>query len=242
MTFKELGDDATSDIEAFVTFTNLTTSNIVRAISESLHEMQLQTKVLEKTLTIAGSSLDANGAIALDRSITVPRRGAYSAGGTLSAPCQVRFIGRDVMAQKKLNAQWSHIQPNVIFCSVEQNQLYFFPFQGLTGTFTLSCVAKMPIYVLSAAADATSFWYGWDNAHIDAKYTATLIPQEFEDGLTALTAYVSARLLTFIPGWQRRFGDRYAELMSKFEAAMENIKENLPDYELNYEPKMNYGW
>lgn len=243
MTFKEVGDDAQAKIEAFVTFTNLTTSQLILAISEGLHEMQKATQVMETTITIVATTLDVNGAIALPKNITVPRRGTYAIpGGTLSAPCKVIFIGRDLMAQRKLNYQYSQQLPNVIFCCIEQNQLFFFPFQGLVGTFTLSCVQKMPIYTQSAATDASSFWFGWDDAHNSNKYSTTLIPQEFEDGLTGLTSFVAAKLLALIPGWKRRFFEDYQEFMQKFESEMANIKENLPNYELNTFPHMDWGW
>jgi hypothetical protein len=245
MTFKELGDDAQAKIEAFVTYSNLTTANLVLAISEALHEMQKRTQVMETTLTIVATSLDSTGAYPLPRNITVPRRGTYAMpGSAISAPCKVQFIGRDLMAQRRLNYQYSqHLPRNVIFACIEQNNLYFFPFQGLQGTFTLSCVQKMPIYAISAAADTTSFWYEWTNdSALDTKYTNTLIPQEFEDALTGLTYFVSAKLLTLIPGWKRKFESDYNEFMAKFEEEAGNVKDNLPNYELNTYPHMDYGW
>lgn len=242
MTFKELVDDAQADISAFVTFTGFTTSNFVRAVSEALNKMQQETKVIEKTITIDATTLDTNGSVALDKSITVPRRGTYQiSGSSLSATCRIKPVGRDVMDRIRQNFQIMQMTPQRIFCCVEQNRLYFFPFQGLVGTFTISCIAKMPIYTESQATDATSYWSGWDAAHIDALYESTTVPQEFEDGYKGLVAYVSARLLTYIPGWKRRFQEDYVEYMAKFQTEMENIKENLPDYELNYEPHMDWG-
>jgi hypothetical protein len=244
MTFQETVDDARVKIGAYVTFEAITTSDQMLCVSEGLSEMQKRTGAIEKTLTILATDLDANGMIALDKSVTVPRRGTYTPlGGCIASPCDLKFIGRDIMAEKKLNSQWSQTTPRRILATVEQSKLVFYPFQGLTGTFSISCVAKMPPYVPSAASDTTSYWYGWTpGTALDTKFKTIHIPQEFDDAYSALVAYTAAALIALIPGWQRKFPEKYGEMMAKFDAAMQNVRENLPDYDLNYEPKADYGW
>lgn len=250
MTFQEITDDARSSVAAYSAVTGITVQQCVRWISEALHELAKETLVSKKTVTVDTADLDSAGTIALDKNITVPFRCFYTPRGQdpITSRFEVTLIGPDDMAKKQVNIsvivpiRSSETFGAVIYATIEQNKIFFYPWKGLDGTFTFTAYAKMPVYALSRVTDANSFWYQWDNTNIGSKFSTVLIPQEFEDAEEGITAYVAARMLQTIPGWKRHYKDDYNEYMARFAGCADSIKANQPSYPASYSPAPNWGW
>lgn len=245
MTYKEIIDDAKGDINAYGQFAGLGNSNLVRFVSEALNEIQNKTHVIKSTITVLTSALDSNGAVALPVAVTVPLRCVYTrTGGTLIGSPEVLAISPDDMAKMKQSENgWMPVPGNKLYLAVEANKLYFWPFQSLSGTFTLTVYPKIPIFAASRSTDANSMWYGWDTpANIATKMSTVLLPQEMEVAEAAITAYVAAQLLQTLPGWKKLFKQDYDERMQKFYACFDTIKQDQPTYPVNHKPTPDYGW
>lgn len=245
MTYAEAKWDALSDVQAFAAFPSITDSVFMRLISEAVHQIQIKSHAIKKVITFEMTSLDADGSIALDKSITLPFRPTFTPVNGQPFPMETK--GPDEFAYIKMSwgAQlWPVLQfrhPR-IFCTLEQSKLSIWPFAGLLGTVNIMSYAKMPVYQPSLTTDTTSYWYDWTTANLQIKMTTLTLPQEFDDCEEGIIAYVAARLLTFIPGWKKRFFEDYQERMLKFENCIQAAIDNAPTFPENYEPRVNYGF
>jgi len=236
--------DAQADVQAYASFPSITPAVFMRLISEAMVRIQRSARVIKKVITVNSGSLDANGSIALDRSITLPVRVTYTPISGQPIFCEGR--GPDEFNEIKMYGApglgipqfWPvpH-RPKIIFC-VEQNRLWFWPFSGLTGSFSLVSLAKIGVYQPSAVTDPTSFWYEW----AESSMATTQLPQELDGAEIEIVKYVAAQLLTFIKDWKKRFFEDYKERMAIFEGAPQKVLDNAPRYTENYEPHVDFGF
>lgn len=244
MTYLEVYQSAVADVKVFAPQLTITSLNGLVWTSEALHDYQVQTGVARSTCIIELDPTSTDGHYDLDSDIDVIDKVEYyaTADNNYAQPEDVNIFDFDAFQVLKgqsgvpgFNAfgigsyPYSGSVPvtavlpgdrpsNYYITRYGDCELYFWPFSGTTGNLKI----WYKPYLMPYSPSASGRWKSWGNPPDDTM-AITQIPREFNAAYSGIKAYVMAKIIESIPGYQRMFPGKIEMLMRQFEMGVGQI-------------------
>lgn len=199
-------------------------------VSGAIHELQSVSKgIVQRDVTILTEDLDpSDGSIPKTPDYrTILDVDFYQTGSTIPIEVQIVPYGRFRQIKRDIMHGWRVLDSSCTYFVADHGyELFFYPFAGITGSFTINAIPDLPMYSTDLGNATDGYWAGWATNLAD--YMSTRGPEPEFDSFyeSGIIPYVAARLLDKIPSARLQYQDKFREWMAMWEMTKRSIKRN----------------